>query len=355
MVEPTITGEPPATEEDPVPNIATIILAFITLAIYLLFLKPTAGDGDDSTAANETAARGRQRQRGAARRPVPQQQQQQQQQAPRRRLHMSDNAIEILEKCRSHPPHVVPSSIPVGKRSIGGFDILSENGLVAFSQTVAAAKPSASTATTTPKASKSGDAPASVTMDRAAASPDASLLQRKQRAKILSRLFAARETPPEKTLPSPPAKGSTFVIGISQSQHLADAGQRLSLVQVLRGLANHYTVLVVVSPTTTSADSDSYESTRKLHDEATSLLRGGTTGANPSEIPESVLPSHRILLAGSAKGRVALVRQLSTNIGLTVDFDTDVREELERFGFEVSIVEDWKSILPAAAGVTKPS
>ena len=363
MVDNTVTGEPPVASEedlDELSNVPTLFLAFITLAIYLLFLKPTAGDGDDNTAANETAARGRQRQRGAARRPVPQHQQQHQPQAPRRRLQMSDNAIEVLETCRSHPPHVVPSSIPVGRRSIGGFELLSENGLVAFSHTVAAVASSASTTNTISPSPKSGDAPAAITMNRSTSSSSSNasvLLQRKERAKILSRLFAARETGSGKAPPSPPAKGSTFVIGVSKARHLADSRQRSSLVRVLKGLAAHYTVLVVVSPGDTATDSG-YEATRTLHSEATSLLRdGGNDDDDDNEssgLSASVLPSHRILLAGTATGRVALVRQLSTNIGLTVDFDTDVREELERFGYEVSIVDDWKTILPAAV-VSKPS
>jgi len=369
MVDGTADGEPPVTfavdADDAFSNLSTLFLAFITLAIYLLFLKPTAGDADDAV-ANETAAdRGRQRQRGAARRPVPQQQQTQQ--APRRRLHLSENAMEVLETCRSHPPHVVPSSIPIGKRSIGGFDVLSESGLVAFAYTEAAADASTIAANAISPSSKSGEAPAAIAIDRAApslSSASAPLLQRKERAKILSRLFAARETAPGQALPSPPAKGSTFVVGVSKARHLADSHQRSSLVRVVKGLAAHYTVLVVVSPGANDDTDGGYETTRSLHSEAENLLRDGSTDddddddEDPSSglLPASVLPSHRILLAGTATGRVALVRQLSTNIGLTVDFDTDVREELERFGYEVSIVDDWTSILPAAAGVVaKPS
>jgi len=196
-------------------------------------------------------------------------------------------------------------------------------------------------------------------MDRAALTPESgsskpssatsgtpSLLQRKERAKILSRLFAATNVDhATKGVPAPPSKGSTFVIGVSQEKHLSDGGQRASLLRVIRGLAAHYTVLLVVSPLQkTGSDSSSYETTQALHASALKLLRGDDN----SELSETLLPSHRVLLAGSATGRVALVRQLSTNIGLTVDFETSVKEELERFGYEVSIVTDWGSILPPA-------
>lgn len=399
----TAPAEPPpipAMEEESVVSFAALLLAIVTLAVYLWFLKPTVGGGNDNANNNNrntntttttnanttgTATRERQRQRGGGRRPIPQQQP-----AHRRRLQMSENATEVLGNCQSLPPHVVLSlssssssaAAPAAmssssNRTIGGFDILSENGLVVFSHTRAACSAEASGSTTrpqTPKSSSSnGGAPATVTMDRASSSSESahnndnnnnnktvpvstSLLQRKERAKILSRLFAAtnRDNAHAKGLPAPPSKGSTFVIGISREKHLLDSDQRSSLLRVLRGLAAHYTVLVVVSVSPAAANSGSsyeYESTQKLHSEAMSLLRGSNSSdehkGELQELPESILPSHRILLAGLARGRVALVRQLSTNIGLTVDFDKDVREELERFGYEVSIVEDWTSILPA--------
>jgi len=401
MTDTVSSSEPPFStmEDESMVSFTTLFLALVTLAAYLFFLKPTAGGGNDNTNNNNhrnnnrntttntnnantngTATRERQQHRGGGRRQIPQQQP-----AHRRRLQMSENAMEILGECQSLPPHVVSSasassssSSSSSKRTIGGFDILSENGLVVFSHTRAACSVEASGSSSrsqTPKGSSAinVDAPATVTMDRAssennntnktAPAVSTSLLQRKERAKILSRLFAATHQDHHHAvkggLPVPPSKGSTFVIGISREQHLLDSGQRSSLLRAIRGLAAHYTVLVVVSVAPTAAANSSYEhqyeSTQTLHSEAIRLLRGSSSSSSNNdesethdyELAESVLPSHRVLLAGLAKGRVALVRQLSTNIGLTVDFDRDVREELERFGYEVSIVEDWTSILPA--------
>jgi len=332
----------PIEDEESVFNFSTLILALLTLAVYILFLKPTADHENANTTTNtannnRTTTMERQRPRGGRRIPqqqqqpaVAQQQQQQQQQQPaRRRLHISENALEVLSTCQRTPPHVTSTSNSSSKRSIGGFDILSENGLVSFSNTKVAAQ------------------------SKTANDDDQKLLQRKERAKILSRLFAAKDFS-GKALPAPPSKGSTFVVGISREKHLIDTEQKASLLRVLKGLSSHYTVLVVVSldsdSASTSTNSSSYEPTQKLHSDVATLLRGDN---DSSSLPESVLPSHRILLAGSPKGRVALVRQLSTNIGLTVDFDTDVKDELERFGYDVSILQDWETILPAES-VSKP-
>ena len=368
------TAEPPfpSEDEESLVNFPTLFLALMTLAVYIFFLKPTAAENNNNTNANANAATNnrtspRQRQRGG-RRAAPQQQQQQQtqqqqQHAQRRRRQVSENALEVLEKCKSLPPHVVAttaiSTTIQNKRSsastsIGGFEILSENGLVVFSHTKAAAASKTETVSTPTKANTQTQ---TQTEQQQQDDPKvASLLQRKERAKILSRLFAAthKNVSDSKALPAPPSKGSIFVMGVSKQKHLADADQRSSLIKVIRGLATHYTVLVVVSldgtnnnNTNTSSSSSSYEPTHMLHSEVVGLLRNNNDSNMDDRISESVLPSHRVLLAGSARGKVALVRQLSKNIGLTIDFEEDVKVELERFGYDVSIVEDWKTILPA--------
>lgn len=322
----TAASPVPDEDEESLASFSTLFLALVTLFVYVLFLKPTAqnneahdnnnNNNNTNTANNRT--RERQRQRGGRRVPPQQQQQAQQQQPIRRRHQISENALEILTHCQSLPPHVSTST---KTKSIGGFEILSENGLVVFSSTTMAAR------------------------SKQLSQSDALLQQRKERAKILSRVFAATHKDFGKTLPAPPSKGSTFVIGISKEKHLLNATQRSSLLKVIRGLAAHYTVLVIVSLDPSAAaptnSSTSYEPTQTLHSEAVKLLRG------ESDLSESDLPSHRVLLAGSGKGKVALVRQLSTNIGLTVDFESTVQDELERFGYDVAIVEDWTTILPS--------
>jgi len=52
------------------------------------------------------------------------------------------------------------------------------------------------------------------------------------------------------------------------------------------------------------------------------------------DLPQEVLPDHRIVQSRSAKGRVAFVRQLA-RVEFVLDFDPVVQSELGRFGFVV--------------------
>lgn len=200
----------PDEDEESLASFSTLFLALVTLFIYVLFLKPTAQNEETNNNNNGNTANNRTRERQRAGRRVPPQQQAplQAQQPTRRRLQLSDSALEILSTCQSLPPHVTAST---KIKSIGGFEILAENGLVSFASTKVAAE----------------------SKQQLQASQHPSLQQRKERAKILSRLFAATHKDFGKTPPAPPSKGSTFVVGISKEKHLLETTQRSSLIRVL--------------------------------------------------------------------------------------------------------------------------
>lgn len=55
------------------------------------------------------------------------------------------------------------------------------------------------------------------------------------------------------------------------------------------------------------------------------------------QLNPQILPPHRIAFTSTTKGRIAFVRQLSSKSEFVIDYDTAVKNELERFGFRVLI------------------
>jgi hypothetical protein len=70
---------------------------------------------------------------------------------------------------------------------------------------------------------------------------------------------------------------------------------------------------------------------------ASSAQEDKDTIVSKLNVKDQVLPKHRILLAQTVTGRVALVRQLS-RVELVVDWDKEVSSQLERFGYKVALV-----------------
>lgn len=369
------------------------LFAFISLAIYLLFLRPTT-NGNNNNATTQNSSQQQQQQqaqpRAANRGPVAIPNRARRaaggnnntdinstpgrppnslagRQAARAQRPLCDAAAEILETCKATPPHFKPSATAAASFSqvkIGGTNVLID-GLVAFSHTRASSLPSP------PSSSQPGTAGTATESDGAEDEQQRARLLRQDRAKILSRLFAncSGGTVPASAggaVPAPPPKGSTLVVGLSWDQTGSDTVSR-----VLDILATYYTVMVMVEvvPSHASAfgggirgGSDGYKGEKSLHEEVVARLRGSSCGAgiggnatsqsNSSSsgggptgrrtLSEAVLPSHRILLASSVTGRVALVRQLAS-VELVVDYHPDVRNGLERFGYRVSLVSDWAS------------
>jgi hypothetical protein len=123
-----------------------------------------------------------------------------------------------------------------------------------------------------------------------------------------------------------PARGSTIVVSIISS----DVGCP-KLRRVLYLLATFFNLLVIIHV------GDNATTDEQL-DRLVDKLRG-----SKDELPDEVLPRHRIVAAQSIMGRVAFVRQLS-RVEFVLDFDMKVRDEqLERFGYRVYIYGQQKS------------
>ena len=271
---------------------------------------------------------------------------------------MSQAAMEILQSYPSLPPHIQSSVLSAGKASsssmndyvgLGGSNVLlSDSGLVAFAVTKAAAKAVAAAAPVDGEG-EANDTTTTLTRQR-----------QKDRAKILSRLCSppkssgtsTRSTTTTTTTSTlsllPPSKGSTVVVAISQTDlggvGGTNDGNCSCISRVLDALATFYNVIVVVAVNDESNNNNNNNNNHNnrvsLHSQVVQQLRSSSIF-----LSEDVLPSHRILLASTVTGRVALVRQLS-KVALVVDWDPTVKEQLTRFGFAVTLVEDWNSILP---------
>jgi len=138
---------------------------------------------------------------------------------------------------------------------------------------------------------------------------------RKERAKVLSRLLALGAGTPT-TLPS---RGKVVVVSIPQED--LECHQ---LHRILYLLGTYFTLLVVIH-----VDDDNNKT--NIVDTLVSKLRS-------EELPSSVLPDHRIVVVQSRIGKIAVVRQLGqTNVQFVVEYDHQIKLELERFGFQVFV------------------
>jgi hypothetical protein len=377
--------------EESILSLSTLLFAVVTLAVYILFLRPTPTVRNNNnngttpttattppatstaTAARTTAVQQRRANAlaGANANATARRQQQQQQNnnttvatIQRRPPVLSENAIEVLKNCKAYPPHVEPRYVKSNSDSIGCYNLLSDSGLVSFNYLKAASAAASAATATTNSNNTTKDAPIDLTKKTAtttnANNNSNNKIQRQERAKILSRLFANSST-----VATPPMKGSTFIIGVSYEQLLQkEKKQKLSITRVIKGLATYYNVLVIVAVDNDDDDNSNsnsnhhrYESTQKVHAQVVQSLRSSSGDEEGGEnddalllLSEATLPSHRILLSNtksSAVGRIALVRQLSSNIGLTIDFNPEVKIQLEKFGYNVSIIKNWYETFPS--------
>jgi hypothetical protein len=118
----------------------------------------------------------------------------------------------------------------------------------------------------------------------------------------------------------PPARGSTIVITISTKEVGCE-----KLRRSLYLLSTHFNTMVIftdVSPDVSDLDLNA--------------LVVKLRGSNPSDLPQDVLPRHRIVAAQSITGRVAFCRQLG-RVEFVLDRDAEMQTQLGRFGFRVLV------------------
>jgi hypothetical protein len=341
-------------EEESFSSGTALMFAVLSFIIYWIFLRPTAapttGRGNSTTTTMPTTTTTNFTNRAGRPRPRPPAAEHHPAAAAAAtpsttvRIAMSEAAFEILSECQSKPKHVASSlssssttSVSLSSSStsavvigMGGSNvILSDSGLVAFCYTEAAAS---------------------------VVSTEAAATVRHERAKILSRLCkggggSSSSSPPP--LPSPPCKGSTVVLSISQPDVKASAS---TLAKILYDLGTFYNLVVILAVSDNDNRDDSSGKTKKnageLQNELVEQLRSASSSSSSSSsssmqqqlLSESVLPSHRILLASTVTGRVALVRQLA-KVAMVVDWDPEVESQLTRFGYKVALVPNWSTLL----------
>jgi len=198
----------------------------------------------------------------------------------------------------------------------------------------------------------------SLPQDTTASQTDTVTLNRKDRARILSRLmdFSTEASSSTSNATNPPSKGSTIIIAIPCNDPTLACSK---LHRVLFLLATYYNVfLILVLPqSSSSSTTPSVSDQKETRQNALGKLRVG--------VPRDVLPDHRIVASSSASsGRVAFCRQLgqpsqrssrtssssSGCIEWLIDFDPSVQSQLQRFGYRVLIVPDDASDNNKASG-----
>ena len=120
---------------------------------------------------------------------------------------------------------------------------------------------------------------------------------------------------------TPPARGSTIVITISTKQVGCE-----KLRRALYLLSTHFNTMVIF--TDVSPECERF----RLWMHSWLTLRG----SNPKDLPQDVLPRHRIVAAQSITGRVAFCRQLG-RVEFVLDPDAEMQAQLGRFGFRVFV------------------
>jgi hypothetical protein len=273
-------------------NAATYIgVGVITLVVYVLFLKPLfAGEPTGQQTQQTPQNRGA---NGAGR-----QARQQQRAAPNRQ-----GSAAPASGNRNDSDDVPTWSIAARKPSHATkTNAVLVDGMVSFRHSFAA----------TYEASLGTLATESTAKDDGTSKPIAVTANRKDRAKVLSRILTLDKS-------TPPPRGTTVVVSIPSEE--VDCAK---LRRVLYLLATYFNLVVVLSVGAETSEEDIQKVSKTLR------------GSDPSALPLAVLPEHRVVAAQSRTGRIALVRQLG-RVELVLDHDPQMEEELGRFGFKVFI------------------
>lgn len=264
----------PTVPEDNVPSLdgsvwmTLVVFAVISLVVYTLVLKPIFAS-DQPTPQHEVVHRPA----ATTARPAPR---------VAYRVASRQESEEVSLLMTRRPPHMQAT----GKT----LDILVE-GLIPFRNIQAS------------------------TYEASQHDPDMLAKNRKDRAKLLSKILALEKSPA-----LPPPRGTTVVITIMDKDVACDKARRVIFL-----LATYFNLLLVILVPSTTTDVE------------VKGLISNLRGENMVDLPNQVLADHRIIAAESVSGRVALVRQLARRVEFVLDFDPQMKAELNRFGFRVML------------------
>lgn len=257
----------------------------VTIILYFLVIRPALpNDAPDRSIANRNTQNNRGTQRGRAQNTgttIPND-------IAASAQNKSGTIEKILVQCTNFPTHVASGSQSTRRSS--GSTLLTE-GLVTFRHTRAAVHEQV-------KAENSAQ-------------------NRKERARILSCMLALGEKSSDSKIP--PARGSTIVASVPMDEVACP-----KLRRVLYLFSTYYNLLLILVVPAGTAASDLEKATMKLRGKENDAERLG----------EDCLPHHRIVAASTPAGRIAFVRQLA-RVEIVLDFDTEVKTQLTRFGYRV--------------------
>ena len=154
---------------------------------------------------------------------------------------------------------------------------------------------------------------------------------RRSRARLFARLLNSSITGAKSN--TPPARGSNVVVSIPSGDVACP-----KLQHALWLLGTYYNLFVVLCLSSTSEEGgggvDVSEKERSMLCGLRSSLRSQGAGSEGRQVSQEILPDHRIVAVRTLGGRVAFVRQMHRP-EFVLDFDSEIRVQLERFGFTV--------------------
>jgi hypothetical protein len=156
-------------------------------------------------------------------------------------------------------------------------------------------------------------------------------VNRKERARILARILSLDSSGPNESDSNIklPQRGGWIVVSVPEEDVMCPRLRRILFL-----LATYLSVIVIISVKDSSTD----EYIQQLIDK----IRGSDVSSSV-QLPEAVLPSHRIVAAQSLIGRIAIARQLGT-VEFVLDFDTEMKSQLVRFGYKVIVYGNQENI-----------
>lgn len=205
-----------------------------------------------------------------------------------------DDTTKPLMKDTDQPSYTIPSRKPPHASSIESK--LTGNGLVSFRHTLASKEQKENNDDET----------------------------KKQRAKVLSRVLTLNNT----TTALLPSRGKVIVVSLSAQNDNLECSQ---LHRILYLLATYFTVIVVLMM-------DNVDKSDKIvRKEDPEVTAAKNKLYSSSVLTPSILPEHRMVAVRSHTGKIALVRQLGSTVDFVLDYESETRVELERFGFRVIV------------------